>query len=162
MSPSRALVLLTVGMNEAEERRLFVHDTWTTNPADAPGYYETAVLAENIGFEQSVEKEGDTVAVDQTWTVEGPEGESLAVTLAFSTAVPNISPAELFPFSSVNLEKSRHYVVRQRTVGVPAAGADISISAQGDVLGELLGASSEVILVTYTPFFSRKTFVEVP
>lgn len=163
---NRVLVMSVSAKNtQTGEVKGLIVGGYSADPAGVPGAYNV-YKSGSIDLARSEKIEGMSGnTVNEQWTVKDADGGVLSVNLIFTRGVPTFAPFELKIYSGADPSFYRIYRGEQATDALrgPNAAADrvqsITVKATGGRLGKLIGETAQVVSVSNTPFYARRTFL---
>jgi hypothetical protein len=161
---NRIAVLVVFGQDaEAGEGGPVVVAGWSDAAAGAPGAYANFTDAE-VTFKRSITA-GEKAEVEEEWSVAGEGGARFEVALAYARNAPAFSTFDQKIYSGTDPSFYRIYrgdqggiVVMSGPLAIGAAD-DVTIAAEGDMLGGLTGEDAELVAVLHLPWYRRDTFL---
>lgn len=163
---NRVLVMSASAKNaQTGETRGLIVGGYSADPAGVPGAYNV-YKAGSIDLARTERIEGmSSNTVTEQWTVKAADGGTLNVDLTFTRGVPTFAPFELKIHSGADPSFYRIYRGEQATDVLRSAngGADrvqsITVKASGGMLGKVIGDKAQVVSVSNSPFYARRTFL---
>jgi len=163
---NRVLVMSVSAKNaQTGETKGLIVGGYSADPAGVPGAYNVYSNG-SIDLSRNERIEGVSAnVVTEQWTVKAADGGTLNVNLSFTRGVPTLAPFELKIHSGADPSFYRIYRGEQATdvLRSPNGGADrvqsITVKASGGMLGRVIGDNAQVISVSNSPYYSRKTFL---
>ena len=163
---NRVLVMSASAKNpQTGETRGLIVGGYSADPAGVPGAYNVYKPG-SIDLTRTERIEGTrSDTVNEQWTVKAADGGTLNVNLTFTRGVPTLAPFELKIHSGADPSFYRIYRGEQATDVLRSAngGADrvqsITVTASGGMLGKVVGDKAQVLSVSNSPYYSRKTFL---
>jgi hypothetical protein len=136
---------------------------WSDAAAGAPGAYGNYSDAD-VTFERSMVA-AEKTDVEERWFMSGEGGARFEVALAYARNAPAFSTFDQKVYSGTDPSFYRIYrgdqggiVVMSGPLAIGAA-ADVTIEAEGDMLGGLTGEDAELVAVLHLPWYRRDTFL---
>jgi hypothetical protein len=164
---NRLLVLLMPAKNnQTGVTANMVVGGYSADPAGAPGAYRL-YGAGTVSVERNEKPSGALGgAVEERWTVKGPDGTSLDLALAFTRAVPAMSSFDLRIHSAADPGFYRMYrgdqvvdLLRSVNTGVDRVQSVALKVAGAGKLASAINGSEKIIAINTMPFYRRLTFL---
>ena len=163
---NRVLVMSASAKNtQTGETRGLIVGGYSADPAGVPGAYNVYSNG-SVDLTRTERTEGMSAStVSEQWTVKAADGGTLSVNLSFTRGAPTLAPFELKIHSGADPAFYRIYrgeqatdVLRSANGGVDRVQA-ITVKASGGMLGRVIGDNAQVLSVSNSPYYSRKTFL---
>lgn len=161
---NRLAVLVVFGQDAAAgEGGAVVVSGWSDKAGAAPGPYGNFSDAD-VTFERTIAA-GEKTEVEEEWSVSGEGGARFEVALAYARNAPAFSTFDQKVYSGSDPSFYRIYRGDQGAIvvmsGPLAIGSadDVTIKAEGDVLGTLFDEDAELVAVLHLPWYRRDTFL---
>jgi hypothetical protein len=136
---------------------------WSDAAAGAPGAYGNYSDAD-VTYVRRIAA-GEKTAVEEEWSVSGEGGARFEVALAYARNAPAFSTFDQKVYSGSDPSFYRIYRGDQGAIVVmsgPLAigfADDVTIKAEGDVLGALFDEEAELVAVLHLPWYRRDSFL---
>lgn len=161
---NRLAVLVVFGQDAvAGEGGPVVVAGWSDAPGAVPGAYGNFADAD-VAFERRMVA-GKTTDVEEQWSVSGEGGARFDVALTYARNAPAFSTFDQKVYSGTDPSFYRIYRGDQGGIvamsGPLAIGAaeDVTVEAEGNMLGALFDDDAELVAVFHLPWYRRDTFL---
>lgn len=161
---NRLAVLVVFGQDAAAgEGGPVVVAGWSDAAGAVPGAYGNNSDAD-VTFERRMVA-GETTDVEEQWSVSGEGGARFDVEIAYARNAPTFSTFDQKVYSGTDPSFYRLYRGDQGGIvamsGPLSIGAaeDVTLKAEGNMLGALVGEDAELVAVFHLPWYRRDTFL---